>query len=439
MSSLNTETMSSVKITRTYQGAKARISNPLNELRRAVLSCFLWEKSFYESGNDLVGRISNLIKQIKTDELMALAVEARHDMNLRHVPLFLAVEMLKTHHKVLVRTLIPKIINRPDDLTELVSIYWKDGKKPLANQLKLGIADSLPKFKEYQLAKYQNKGGVKLRDLFNLTHPKPLDKTQARTWKKLMTSGLDAPDTWEVKVSQKGNTKKVWIDLLSNNKLGAMALLKNLRNIYESGVDKSIITSALNKSNYDRILPFRFIAAAKHVPQLEPEIENVFLNRLKDYPKLRGNTAILIDVSGSMTWKISDRSDMDRIDAGCGLAIIIRELTENIKSYAFHTKLFSLPPRRGFALRDAIKNVGTGGTYLGAAITEVENKNPELDRLIIFTDEQSQDTVPQPRTQRSYMINVSSYEPQVSYGKWISISGFSERIIDFICMVEDLD
>lgn len=438
MSSLNTESMSSVKRTKTYQGISARLSAPLTELRRAVLSCFLWEKSFYESGNDLADRISNLIPQIETDELMALAVEARHDMNLRHIPLFLAVEMLKTKHKPVVRLLIPQIINRLDDLTELVSIYWRGGKKPLANQLKQGIADALPIFGEYQLAKYQNVGGVKLRDLFNLVHPKPKDKKQERLWKRLMTKGLDAPDTWEVKLSKDGNTKESWEKLLRDKSLGSMALLRNLRNMTETKVDKQLIKVALAKANYDRVLPFRFIAATKYVPQLEPEIESAFMNRLKDYPRLKGKTAVLVDISGSMTWPISERSDMDRIDAGCGLAMIIREIAEDINVYAFHNQFFDIPARRGFALRDAIKSNGTGGTYLGAAINKVQAKNPDLDRIIVFTDEQSHDTVPQPKVDRAYMINISSYKPVVSYGKWISISGFSERVVDFIAMVEDL-
>lgn len=436
MASLNTNSLSSTQRTRTHEGAKARTPKPLEELRRAVLSCFLWENSFYESGNDLANRMSDLISKIKSEDLCSLAIEARHDMNLRHVPLFLAIEMLKCQ-PLTVRKLIPQIVNRPDDLTELLSIYWKKGKRPIPNQLKRGIADALPKFSEYQLAKYQNVGGIKVRDLFNLVHPKPQDKKQEKTWKTLMTKGLPAPDTWEVKISAQGNNKDAWESLLAENKLGAMALLRNLRNMLSAGVDKSLIEVALLSVSYDRVLPFRFIAAAKHAPQLEPEIEAVFFDKLKGYPRLEGKTAILVDVSGSMLDPISGKSDMQMIDAACGLAMIMKEISDT-QVFAFHTSIYEMPPRKGFALRDAIRNVGTGGTCLGGAIRTVEHHNPNLDRLIVFTDEQSHDQVSQPKTPRSYMINVASYKPQVSYGDWISITGFSERIVDFISMIESV-
>ena len=59
------------------------------------------------------------------------------------------------------------------------------------------------------------------------------------------------------------------------------------------------------------------------------------------------------------------------------------------------------------------------------------------DRLIVVTDEQSHDRVPQPVAKRSYMINVGSYRNGVGYGPWTHIDGFSEAVIRFIAEVED--
>jgi len=443
MSSLNTETLSSTKRTRTYEGGNAKNPSPLIELKRAVLTCFLWENSFYESGNELAERIGSLVSKVSTQDLVELAIEARHDMNLRHVPLFLAVEMIgNENHKKSVRKLIPQIINRPDDLTELLSIYWhKMGrKKPIPHQLKSGIADALPRFDSYQLAKYQNKGGVKLKDLFNLVHPNPKSKEQEQIWKDLMNGGLSPAETWETKISEKGNTKDSWEELIDNKKLGAMALLRNLRNMKERGVSRAKISKALKEANYRRVLPFRFIAAAKQVPSLEQEIEKAFFSCLERYPKLDGKTVVLVDISGSMQVGIlSKKSDMMPLDAGCALAMIVRELASDVEVYAFHDHVFEIPPRHGFALRDAITEIGRGGTHLGKAIRKVEEDNPDLDRLIVFTDEQSHDAVPSPKNEKSYMINVGSYKPTVSYGKWISVTGFSEKIVDFIYLYEELE
>ena len=64
------------------------------------------------------------------------------------------------------RTLFARVILRPDDVTEFLSIYWKDNKnEPLAKQVKRWLGDSFRKFDEYQLAKYNGgQKAVKLRD-----------------------------------------------------------------------------------------------------------------------------------------------------------------------------------------------------------------------------------------------------------------------------------
>ena len=77
-----------------------------------------------------------------------------------------------------------------------------------------------------------------------------------------------------------------------------------------------------------------------------------------------------------------------------------------------------------------------GGTHLGAALHKIYAM--PHDRLIVVTDEQSHDRVPQPVAKRSYMINVGSYQNGVGYGRWTHIDGFSEAVIRFIAEVENV-
>ncbi|MFK5165250.1 hypothetical protein, partial [Propionibacterium freudenreichii] len=70
-------------------------------------------------------------------------------------------------------------------------------------------------------------------------------------------------------------------------------------------------------------------------------------------------------------------------------------------------------------------------TFLGKSIGEINNL--DIDRLIVITDEQSNDSVPKPNCKKSYMINVSSNKNGVGYnGNWVHIDGFSDKIIDYI-------
>ena len=68
-------------------------------------------------------------------------------------------------------------------------------------------------------------------------------------------------------------------------------------------------------------------------------------------------------------------------------------------------------------------------TMLGASIQRL-NQEP-LDRLIVITDEQSHDRVPNPTT-KGYLINVANNQHGVGYGPWVHIDGWSEAIIDYI-------
>jgi hypothetical protein len=421
---------------RTHEGAPARhISNDL-QLRRSVLACLLWENEFYEDGVEIAGRIAALVPKVEAENVAALAGEAREQMKLRHAPLFVVREMArhKTHRHLVADTLM-RVIQRADELSEFVAIYWKDGRVPLSGQVKKGLAAAFPKFDEYQLAKYDRGGPIKLRDVLFLCHAKPRDAAQAGVWKKLIWGRLVTPDTWEVALSSGADKREAWQRLLAENKLGALALLRNLRNMKEAGVEEELVLAALRSMKTQRVLPFRFLAAARYAPQWEETLEQTMLASVAEQEKLPGKTIVLVDVSGSMTAPLSRRSEMLRTDAAYGLAVLLREIGEKVSVFSFSDNLVEVPARRGFALRDAIDaSQRHNGTYLGKAVEEL-NQNERYDRLIVITDEQAHDTVPGPKG-KGYVINVASYKNGVGYGKWTHIDGWSESVVEYIRTLE---
>src|SRR6185369_15963525 len=143
-----------------------------------------------------------------------------------------------------------------------------------------------------------------------LSHAKPRDAAQAGVWKKLIWGRLTTPDTWEVALSSGADKREAWERLLREQKVGALALLRNLRNMREAGVNEKLVINALREMKTDRVLPFRFIAAARHAPQHEPELEQAMFRSLKSQAPLRGTTALVVDTSPSM-WmaRLSRNSD----------------------------------------------------------------------------------------------------------------------------------
>jgi hypothetical protein len=421
---------------RTHEGAPARHISTELQLRRSVLACLLWESQFYEDGVEIAGRIAELVPRVAAEKVAGLAVEAREKMKLRPAPLLLVREMARhATHRGLVAETLARVIQRADELAEFVAIYWKNGRVPLSGQVKKGLAAAFPKFDQYALAKYDRGGAVKLRDVLFLAHAKPRDVAQAEVWKRLIAGELSAPDTWEVALSSGADKREAWERLLREQKLGALALLRNLRNLREAGVEEGLVLAALGAMNTSRVLPFRFLAAARYAPQWEEALEQAMLKCVAGQEKLAGKTVVLVDVSGSMTAPLSRRSEMLRTDAAYGLAVLLREIGEKVSLFSFSDSLIEVPARRGFALRDAIDaSQRHNSTQLGKAVDALNRKH-SYDRLIVISDEQAHDTVSAPKG-KGYVINVASYKNGVGYGKWMHIDGWSESVVEYIRTLE---
>ena len=400
----------------THEGAVAVFVNPVDQLRRSVMSNMLFEGEYYEDGQSIAKRIQDttaeILKQKDGADIVAnIAFEARTKMKLRHVPLLLLVSLIRAKTEAarkVVAGAIAHVIQRPDEMGELISLYWKPKKQPLTAQMKKGLGLAFQKFDAYALAKWNSdSSALKLRDILFLVHAKPKDQEQAEVFKKLTDKTLTSPDTWEVALSGGADKKETFTRLLQEEKLGALALLRNLRNMQQSGVDVEAIRKGLSTMKTERVLPFRFITAAKYAPQLEPQLEQAMFRCLASQEKLTGKTVLIVDCSGSMHGQISEKSELDRLSAAAALAMLLREVCNDVSVYAtagddgrrIHATIL-VPPRRGFGLRDLLsyeqtsRKIGGGGIFLKQVIEHVRNaEKGNADRIIVITDEQDCDLV----------------------------------------------
>jgi len=412
-------------------GTKVPSISPEKQLLRLTLASMLWEKQFYLDGNSHAELIAALVKQVSPEFTSALAFQARSMFKLRHIPLLLTRELAR-NGKLKAATLAA-VIQRADEMSEFLSIYWKDGKTPLSNQVKKGLAQAFTGFNEYQLAKYdKNSAAVSLRDVMFLTHAKPQNDAQAAMFKRVANQELKTPDTWETQLSSGADKAETFARLMTEKKLGALAFLRNLRNMVNAGVDESSIRRYANQIDVTKVLPFRYLAAARIVPQFEDMLESMMLRSLAGMEKLPGKTILMVDVSGSMFGtKVSEKSDLDRFDAAAALAMLCKEVCEEVEIYTFSEHAVRVAPRSGFALREALlTSQRHGGTNLGASLQQISTS--PRDRIIVFTDEQSYDSPTTPGCDKAYILNVAAYENGVNHSDWTTVSGFSEAVIDYI-------
>ena len=429
---------------------------PEQELRRALLGSLLWNENTTISGVSISDKIRQNISKIDTSIVCDLAIEARNVHHLRFAPLALVREMARSEkHKKSVAKIMPEIIKRPDEMVKFVELYWKEKRQPLSNQVKKGLASAFPKFNEYQLAKYNQDGPVKLRDVLFLSHATPRDPEQEALWKRLIANELTTPDTWEVEISAKGNNKDTWERLLREGKLGALAILKNIRNMSQCGVSQKLLEESIqNHKKLNEVFPYRFITAADQVPAQRALLEKAMLKNLDSIAKIPGKTVLAVDLSGSMNSPLG-KSGVSNKDAACSMAILLAGSCENIKVYAtagndgrrIHAT-DECAVKQGFAMRDALLKkegeLGGGGIFLAQCMDYMAAREKDVDRTIIITDEQDCDNKANPAAanafgKRNYLINISKNDNGIGYGdKWIHIDGFSESVIKYISEYEKI-
>ena len=242
-------------------------------------------------------------------------------------------------------------------------------------------------------------------------------------------TALPAPDTWEVALSGGADKRATFERLLQEGRLGYLALLRNLRNMDEAGVDEGLVRQAiLARRGAQRVLPFRYVAAARAAPRLEPWLDEALMEAVLEGPVFDGRTLVLVDVSGSMGAHLSARSELTRMDAAAALASVI---PGDLRVFTFSNEVVEVPARRGMAGVDAaLRSQPHGGTQLGKAVEHLNRL--AHDRLIVVTDEQAQAPTPDPNAAKAYMVNVASTRNGVGYGRWTHIDGFSEAVLRFM-------
>lgn len=324
-----------------YMGAKAYRMTTEMELYSAVVTCMV-DDSYYESNADRLNRIKSLITKCEPEFVAKLAIYARTQMNLRSVPVILAVELAKLHSgNDVVRRTVSGVVRRADEIKEILAYYQmannREGTKKLnrlSKQIQKGLSDAFNRFDEYQFAKYNTDAEVKLRDALFLVHPKAKDEDQQAIFNRIVSNSLAIPYTWETEMSELGQkaftneADKVkaiaekWEELVLSGKLGYMAILRNIRNILTKGTDRALeeaigILTDEGRIRKSKQMPFRYLSAFLEIDKLSNE-DNLFesqkgkIKKVKaalekaltlacdNIPVCGGRTAILSDNSGSM-------------------------------------------------------------------------------------------------------------------------------------------
>lgn len=349
------------------------------------------------------------------------------------------------------------VVHRPDDMLEIVACHLSR-KQKITNAMKKGFAMAFARFDDYQLAKYKGEGkDVKLVDLVNLVHPIQSEKNNGAI-EKLVKGELKSFDTWESELSKVGNDveakKEVWNNLLENNKLGYFALLRNLRNIIQLKDDtlkKKALNSLLNERAIRKslVLPFRFSTAYDEMKLVDGDAMTM-VSRACDIacsnvPKLKGKTLIALDVSGSMSGRVS------QIASVFASALLKSNDCDLITFATDSNYLFVNSNDSVLTIANNLRFNG-GGTNFNSIF---EKANKAYDRIILLSDMQawvqnSWYCVSPKKAYESwkerfgvtnctfYSLDLAGYGTlQMPQNDVYCLAGFSEKVFDLMKLLED--
>ena len=446
-------------------GHKAYKMKDKDKLLTQVLTSFFNENKFY--GDNSKGILETVKRVIDEDPRFVanLIIYTRKEMHLRTISHVLIGEMAKAEAgKAYVRKIMNNSIERVDDMTETLSYYINTYGKPIPNSMKKGIADSLLSFDEYQLAKYNRSSSVNLKDLLCLVHPKAKDDEQNNMFKRLLEDELQTPITWETQVSSRGNTKEVWEELIDGNKLGYMAMLRNLKNIIKndaSNINKVYEFLADEKRVLkNKQLPFRYYSAYKTLKKegigtskIFDTLEIAIKHSTKNINRLSGKTLISADVSGSMNSMISSKSDMTCAEIAVIMMAIANYICEETITTTFDTDIYrsDFSTSNGIIANANSIRVNGGGTDISLPIRYLLNNKIFVDRIIILSDNEinygygsiCQKYVDQYKRKINpnvwvHAIDMQGYGTQQFQGERVNIiAGWNEKVLDFIYQEEE--
>jgi len=451
-----------------------------------VLTNFINEptKFYGDNTNELI-ELAQKVCSVDPMFIAQLAVYARDTMNMRSVSHVLAAIVCNNAHThaeafpsfvEVPRKMVRRLIIRGDDITNMLAAYfglYKD--KSLPNSMRRGLRDALEDMSILQLAKYQEHGKVvSMADAIKLLHPKAKSPEQAEAFKACIENRLKVPESWKTAVSENAEgEKKSWKELIDEGKLPYMAAIRNIRNILDDPASTiDTITKVMDMLKdpvqvaKSRQLPFRYLSAynaAMESPRcstlVTDALEEAFDQSIKNLPKLPGRTIVCIDVSGSMHSYVSRKSTVMCDEIAKQLGYVVAAMSDDAIIYTFDTDL----TREDFSKRAgvlsqvrALKNRGGGGTDMHLPFYEAINKKIECDRFVVLSDNEVNSDRYWSNSDKTVQKLADEYRDKMGKNVWCHavdlegygtqqfkgdrtniIAGWSEKILEFIPLVED--
>jgi hypothetical protein len=446
-------TATAVPDTTTHEGGLAFTRDSKSELFLTAVTKFWGEDTFYEKADDRGGRLVALMRSVAVadpDWYLKFVTWLRGDGNIRTAAIVAAAE--GAHAQAVakvdapIRRLVAAALQRPDEPGEFLAYWFANiSRSPRSHAVQRGLADAVGRlYSEVSMIKYDTPThGFRFGDVIALARPKPTTEHEATLYKYALdrrrhpgeptpkalnvirhreqvmallaanrSALLEKPDiaeilrlggmTWEQVAGTGKMDAAAWEAIIPT--MGYMALLRNLRNFEQAGVNEATIAMVAerlanpNSVAKSRQLPFRFLSAFANVQHVQwvNALETALSLSVRNIPELPGKTIVLVDTSASMLSAMSAKSTVSAHAAGAlfGVALASKNAGAVLYGFADGVRIFQHAVAKGAAVLRTVeafvrRNGEDGwGTNIHAAIVKSLREHPDAARIVVITDGQ---------------------------------------------------
>ena len=392
---------------------------------KSYLKCYnIWEglKEFtlipneYESKTTTEIMTEAIDKALDYDFVGTLnwAVELRNEYNIRLNPQIIMVRAALHENRakytqnngVDFRHIERMVMRRADEPMVQMAyyLYLNKGKKnKIPSILKRSWADKLSSLDAYGVNKYKNAeigmiNGVRICH----AHSAVIDE--------LMQTGSVTVDEEQTTWEQMRSAGKSWAYILENCRIGHMALLRNLRNIFTELNNVKIADAVIDELKRGvpkgKQFPFRYYTAYKMIKKSNINHKDIILDALEDcidisvdnMPKMHGKVICLTDNSGSAWGSFTSEygsvvvAEIDNLSA-----IITAKNSDEGYVGVFGDKLNIIPVSKHDKVLRKMEEVNNAGKHIGMSTENgiwiffrdaLKNKD-KYNTIFIYSDMQA--------------------------------------------------
>jgi 60 kDa SS-A/Ro ribonucleoprotein len=386
--------------------------------------------TFYADARDQLDAVQRLAAKVDDTFLYKVSIYARERAKMKDMPAFL-LAVLSSRNSLLFKQAFPRVIDNSRLLRIFVQIVRSgaSGRRSLGTTIKRQVQNWLTKRDPDALLNASVGSQPSLADIIKMVHPKPVNDEQAAMFAWLIGKKVKAtslPERVQAFDRAKQKLGKELPDLPYPLLSGLPLQNRHWRSIAETAswqvtrmslasfqrhevfdnadVTESVARRLRNPRAIDRAkaMPFQLLRAYEktlgQVPMAISEaLQDAMELAIKNVPRLSGDVALGIDISGSMWSPVSGQRDSATSAVSClhvaslfAAALLRRNREAQVLPFHDRYAPCRLNPRDS-VMTNARKlmELPSGGTNCSIPLKELNRRKAMVDVVILLSDNES--------------------------------------------------